>query len=863
MNEGFSQPKKMNEGFVKNTFASALNTGIPKPILVEETSPAIVIDDSCLMERDFSCSLIGKIKNINALSNLYIILANKGFENVKLTYVGGLWVLLEIHSNVSKEKISKHVGVGLWFSVLQPACNSFVSDERIVWISIEGLPIKALTHNSFTKIASIWGELTDLEDSENISLSHKKLFVKTKTNVTIDDKLKVIVKGHVHWIHVKELEAWSPKFIKKDDDYSSSDEDSAGDENEHKTDVNENEFELEDDKEVERVSESSCMHVDDNVIKDKENGMVKGSVNAIVRDHVSSPAIGDDLTKANVHSADPFNIYDMLNKNNNKTNQSSEELQHPPSFTPSVIKGGKYSEAILKRITTRMNRHSLCHKTKKEWVKELCSKHRINLVALQETKMENMDLFTIKALWGDLSFDFATSSSVGNLGGILCVSDPYSVVKDHVSSSDYFLAIMDQWEGETVILGDFNEVRTEQERFGSSFNITGANAFNNFISMAGLVDIPLGGFAFTYAHKSPTKMSKLDRFLISEGLMEIFPHLSALCLDRHLSDHRPIITRELKNIDYGPNPFRIFHWWLKMEGFDKVVEDSWKNIDFVEPNRMNVEKIIDQGGGNEVLSVQRSTLIKDLQDLLCTETSEVAQKVKVRWAIEGDENSKYFLGILNNKRSHLAIHGILLDGEWISDPYKVESEFLKHFSRKFSMPHMPRLILDFQFPKQLTLEQSEDLESFVSYDEIKRAVWDCDEDVVAALKDFFVRQVPLEVWGHISQIPSLWTRFITAIYGSHGALEGTSSASRNSLWLDIIQVLSSLKTKGIDLLGFAKNKSRKDISVAEKMSHSSLAFSFRRLPREALKRSNLATSFRVHQPSFFLKLRIVGFGHYP
>ncbi|GKB31341.1 hypothetical protein Tco_0870742 [Tanacetum coccineum] len=69
------------------------------------------------------------------------------------------------------------------------------------------------------------------------------------------------------------------------------------------------------------------------------------------------------------------------------------------------------------------------------------------------------------------------------------------------------------------------------------------------------------------------------------------------------------------------------------------------------------------------------------------------------------------------------------------------------------------------------------------------------------------------------------------IYGSHGALEGTSSASRNSLWLDIIQVLSSLKTKGIDLLGFAKNKSRKDISVAEKMSHSSLAFFFRRMPR--------------------------------
>ncbi|GKG39743.1 hypothetical protein Tco_0463888, partial [Tanacetum coccineum] len=46
------------------------------------------------------------------------------------------------------------------------------------------------------------------------------------------------------------------------------------------------------------------------------------------------------------------------------------------------------------------------------------------------------------------------------------------------------------WDGETVILGDFNEVRMEKERFGSSFNIQGANAFNNFISMSGLIDLP-------------------------------------------------------------------------------------------------------------------------------------------------------------------------------------------------------------------------------------------------------------------------------------------------------------------------------------------------------------------------------------
>ena len=56
-----------------------------------------------------------------------------------------------------------------------------------------------------------------------------------------------------------------------------------------------------------------------------------------------------------------------------------------------------------------MNIQGLGHKTKKRWINELCSKHRINLVALQETKMEQMDMFSIEALWGNCSFYYVTS----------------------------------------------------------------------------------------------------------------------------------------------------------------------------------------------------------------------------------------------------------------------------------------------------------------------------------------------------------------------------------------------------------------------------------------------------------------------
>ncbi|GJT43055.1 RNA-directed DNA polymerase, eukaryota, partial [Tanacetum coccineum] len=97
---------------------------------------------------------------------------------------------------------------------------------------------------------------------------------------------------------------------------------------------------------------------------------------------------------------------------------------------------------------------------------------------------------------------------------------------------------------------DFNKVKTEEEIYGLVFNIQGANAFNSFISLASLIDLPFDGYAFTWAHKTSNKMSKLDIFLVSNGLLALFLYLSALCLDRNLSDHLPILMQEL-SINYG------------------------------------------------------------------------------------------------------------------------------------------------------------------------------------------------------------------------------------------------------------------------------------------------------------------------
>nr|GFC21336.1 RNA-directed DNA polymerase, eukaryota [Tanacetum cinerariifolium] len=96
---------------------------------------------------------------------------------------------------------------------------------------------------------------------------------------------------------------------------------------------------------------------------------------------------------------------------------------------------------------------------------------------------------------------------------------------------DYLVHVISKWDGEVIVMGEFNEVRFKNERFGSLFHAHGANAFNRFILQANLQEIPLGGCSFTWCHRSAKKMSKLDRFLMSKGLLGVNPNFSALTLD--------------------------------------------------------------------------------------------------------------------------------------------------------------------------------------------------------------------------------------------------------------------------------------------------------------------------------------------
>ncbi|KAK8628020.1 hypothetical protein V6N13_063732 [Hibiscus sabdariffa] len=110
------------------------------------------------------------------------------------------------------------------------------------------------------------------------------------------------------------------------------------------------------------------------------------------------------------------------------------------------------------------------------------------------------------------------------------------------------------------IVGDFNVVRTVEERQGMVSLARGMCEFNEFIEDLDLVDLPLKGHRFTW-FGSGNKCSRLDRFLLSVEWLEHFPGLVQVSLPRGISDHVPL-SLVLDETDWGPKPFRFINAWV-------------------------------------------------------------------------------------------------------------------------------------------------------------------------------------------------------------------------------------------------------------------------------------------------------------
>nr|GEZ00469.1 RNA-directed DNA polymerase, eukaryota [Tanacetum cinerariifolium] len=559
-----------------SSFVAVVNDKQGFPALNSIDPPALVLDDDCVIKEDLSRSVLGKVKVLSSIANLYIILNKEGFADLQISYLGGSWVRIDLASDKSKNKLLLHKGVLSWFDVLKAATNDFVSSERVVWVDIEGIPLYLWSNATFSKISKKWGDVVDIEESVGSSLARKRICVKTSRADNI-------------------LETFKEK------DYNSVDDSVLGDHN----------------------NMADILHGHDGKGGGQES-KDEGVSETIFGDNIkSSPCTNQNKSQSAFvqQSGDPFGLNDLLDKPPiSRVNELDPSLSHPPGFTPDpsqqvhrdsspVQHNVNPVESLHEESSSPLSKDEVnCHANEAHFV-DFSSEASTHIHSRITAKGGSfLDVLDDMIKVGQSMGFVMKGDSVRNSGGILCVWEETIFKKENVSMSDNFIAIygtwlptstkilivaiyapqspvlkrtlweyisglINRWNGETVVLGKFNEVRSEEERFGSIFNKSCTRDFNCFISSSGLVDIKMEGFSFTWVHPSAKKISKLDRFLVSDGIILGFPAITIVCLDRHLSDHRPVLLDEI-NTDFGPTPFRTFHSWFSREGFDAMVEQA-------------------------------------------------------------------------------------------------------------------------------------------------------------------------------------------------------------------------------------------------------------------------------------------------
>ncbi|GLU19099.1 hypothetical protein SLE2022_353650 [Rubroshorea leprosula] len=142
------------------------------------------------------------------------------------------------------------------------------------------------------------------------------------------------------------------------------------------------------------------------------------------------------------------------------------------------------------------------------------------------------------------------------------------------------LKMIEEGEGFWCITGDFNSVRSMEERREKFEHSHYREDLNDFIEQAWLVNLPLTKRNFTWYKNDGSAMSKLDRFCLSVDFLNLWGDCYQIGLNRSISDHCLVILKKV-NSDLGPKPFRSLNCWDRHLDFRIVVEENWRSTKVV------------------------------------------------------------------------------------------------------------------------------------------------------------------------------------------------------------------------------------------------------------------------------------------
>lgn len=390
------------------------------------------------------------------------------------------------------------------------------------------------------------------------------------------------------------------------------------------------------------------------------------------------------------------------------------------------------------------------------------------IICLQETKMPSVDLALIKTICPRRFDHFAFIPSVGASGGILTIWNGSLFDGQIIFSESFVLGVtftaknsahvwtlinvygpcrgddrqrFTEWLFELdipnsqdwLLLGDFNFIRSPDNRNKPGGDTSDMLIFNDFIREQQLTEIPIKGRRFTWSNmQHDPLLEQLDWFLTSLNWTSSFPNTMVKPLGRPTSDHTPcsvVIETSIPKCRL----FRFESYWLAHPGFMDVVQSAWarpirhgkdhsaasmicqklkmvrqdlkswsKNISRLSIAIQNTNNGIAKIDALEELrrlstpeSNYRKILKNHLIRLLQYQKQYWQKRCTIRWIKFGDENSKFFQSVATERYRKNCIATLKSDdGTVIDDHAGKESILFTSFKNRLGRSDRPDMRFD-------------------------------------------------------------------------------------------------------------------------------------------------------------------------
>lgn len=157
---------------------------------------------------------------------------------------------------------------------------------------------------------------------------------------------------------------------------------------------------------------------------------------------------------------------------------------------------------------------------------------------------------------------------------VVVYGSPYEAGKlDFLQEID---EVMSNWQGPSMIVGDFNLVRFATDKSNLVINFRWADAFNEWIHKWALVELNASNIKFTWTNNQDCPiLAKIDRIFVTTGWEQAFPLVRVKGLEKYPSDHNSLVIDTGDNVFFGKKNSldlrsggcrkkALLRWWKKL-----------------------------------------------------------------------------------------------------------------------------------------------------------------------------------------------------------------------------------------------------------------------------------------------------------